>query len=353
MRIELGKAAETGAPLVSIRAPAKLNLFLEVLAKRPDGYHEIETLLCPISLCDQVRVELSDRPEIDLEMEILDASASSGRRSAGLQEERPPSESDPAWQIPLDARNLILRAAERTREELGIRQGCRIRLQKRIPAAAGMGGGSSDAAATVVACLQLWDQWDRYLATSVCAELGSDIPFFLGNRQGIGLALATGRGEKIELLQARPHLEFLVTHPPAGCSTSEIYAGYTRLAASRSAEKIVKACQTGQVPKIGAELFNALQSSAFNASLWVERQLKLLTDCGQQFVLVTGSGSSCFAVHDPRPGSPSLAEVAEIVGRRAWQIGIYRVYSVRAWYADSIEDQLQRGGGRPACILRQ
>lgn len=133
---------------------------------------------------------------------------------------------------------------------LGTQLGCRIELTKSIPAAAGLGGGSSNAAAAVVASLLAWDKWDRKLAHQICSEIGSDIPFFLGDERQIGLAVATGRGEQCQLLAARPPLDLLLTHPPVGCSTGQVYLGYANTANKRTVNKIVAACESGEPKKI-------------------------------------------------------------------------------------------------------
>lgn len=334
MLIKLEKSEHGQVSEVQIRAPAKLNLYLDVLGKRPDGYHEIETLMCPISLYDQVTVWPTSQSEIVFNLEVDDP----GTRHANSETR---SEiDDPAWQIPVDSSNLVYRAAELIQQGIGTKLGCEIHLKKRIPAAAGLGGGSSDAAATAVACQLAWGQWDRDLAESVCAALGSDIPFFLGDPQGIGMAWATGRGENCQLLYAKPALEFLVTHPPAGCSTRDVYANFHQLGGPRGGKKIIEACKAGQTQKIGAELFNALQSSASSSSMWVERQLKLLSDNGQRFVLMTGSGSSCFALLAEPMEKQEVESIVQNISSRAWQAGIRRVYHASAWYAESIERQL-------------
>ena len=343
MRIEFAKA-ETEvshangpgtADCVTVRAPAKLNLFLEVLGKRDDGFHEIETLMCPISLHDEVSVTPTETNDLRLTIELADAYELKNAANRKSVEET----TDPAWQIPAGPNNLVLRAVELLRKELGVSDGLHIHLRKKIPAAAGMGGGSSDAASVVVACLALWNRWDRQLATSVCSELGSDIPFFLGNEDHIGLAIGRGRGEQMTMLDATPELNFIVTHPPSGCSTKKIYENFQKLAKPRSVEKIISACEAGQTQKIGAALFNALQSSASRSSEWIEAQIKLFSDSGFEFVLMTGSGSSCFALLPLSNASASLAgELAE----HATRMGINRVYSCSSWYTESIEQQLNQ-----------
>ena len=172
-----------------IAAPAKVNLFLEVLGRRSDGYHEVQTLLCPISLFDRLNFEVTEQSQIEFHLH-LPAAGQRPQPSSAL------AQPDPAWDIPSDAGNLVVRAVRRVQQALGTTRGCRIDLYKSIPAAAGLGGGSSDTAAAIVASLVAWQGWNRELAQQIAAEIGSDVPFFLGAAAGIGLALATGRGEQ-------------------------------------------------------------------------------------------------------------------------------------------------------------
>ena len=332
MRIHLGHFVDSGSPYVRVEAPAKLNLFLEVLGEREDGFHQIETLMCPISLCDHLLVEsVAKNDEITLELELPDLAVF--RKVSG-------GDSDPAWKIPSGEENLVVRAVRRLRELSGCRDGIRIRLDKQIPAAAGLAGGSSDVAAALVACSHLWGCWDRDLITQICAELGSDIAFFLGDEKQIGMGLAQGRGEVCVQLESRPNLRFLVLHPPEGCPTGEIYQRYQSQGEPREFRKIVDACEVGQVRKIGAELFNALQFPASRYTSWIDRQLDFLRSNGFEFVLMSGSGSSCFGLFLSRELLSPGSEEAEAFSQDAKELGIDRVYDVEAWYAPSIERQL-------------
>ena len=268
--------------LVRIEAPAKLNLFLEIHGKRADGYHEIESLMCPISLCDTLELRSTSEPELSLEMECP---------IAVVLEKK-----DPAWDIPSDERNLVYRAVKRVRECLSVQTGCRIKLKKSIPAAAGLGGGSSDAAAAVVAAMLAWGSWDRSLATQICAELGSDLNFFLGDDKRIGFALVTGRGENCEILDFCPALEFVVTHPPDGCSTSAVYADWHNSGSIRRPRDLIEACRSEDLERIGSLLFNGLEASAGASTPWIKKQLDVFRSFHFPYNAMTGSGSSCFAL---------------------------------------------------------
>lgn len=309
--------------LVRVFAPAKLNLFLEVLGKRADGYHEIESLMCPISLCDTLELRATVEPELHLEIEF--------------PVEQTRTENDPAWDIPADERNLVLQAVKRVREYMNVQAGCHIRLKKSIPAAAGLGGGSSDAAAAVVAAMWAWGHWDRRTAGHICSELGSDLNFFLGDEKRIGLGCAKGRGEKCEILNVDPELNFVVTHPPIGCSTSAVYANWHRSASSRNADELIEACFSNNVEAIGTSLFNALESSARELTPWIDRQRKLFQQFDLPYNAMTGSGSSCFALVSESYTITNMLRVAN-------DAGLSRVYAVKSWIQPSIEVQMGRIG---------
>jgi 4-diphosphocytidyl-2-C-methyl-D-erythritol kinase len=304
---------------VEIQSPAKLNLVLEVLFRRSDGYHQISSIMCPINLWDSLEVISQNDPGVRLELQIPEPSQSS----------------QTAWQIPTDRTNLVVKAVEMVRQELGVNDGCLIRLRKKIPAAAGLGGGSGNAAAAVVACLLLWSSWNRPLAQQLCQRLGSDTNLFLGSEQGFGMMLAEGRGEKISLLPESPSLSFWMTNPPQGCSTQEVYKRLKVVGNCGKIEEFIRACQNGQTSKIGAALFNALQLPASGVNPWIDRQLTLLRQCGCSTALVTGSGSSCFGL---APDGGNFIRLQT----EALKVGVSRVYEVNAWYGESIEQQLDQ-----------
>ena len=317
---------------VVVESPAKVNLFLDVLGRRDDGFHEISTVLCPVSIFDSLELQLSETEEFALDITIASPPSKSD------------SSTDIAWDIPTDSRNLVIRALTDIRQEMGLKAGAKVRLAKRIPAAAGLGGGSGNAAAAIVAYLAILDAWDREAATKVAARLGSDIPFFLGNERNFGLAEACGRGEQVSPLEATPKLDFVLTHPPEGCSTAAIYGGvnadllpnpHTR----QLRAKLVSACQHEDVRKIGAGLFNALQSSAEKHTSWIETQLRLFDELGLEFRLMSGSGSSCFALIDNSQNNDMLLEQLRSA---AAQQGIERVFAASAVYSSSIEWQIRQ-----------
>jgi 4-diphosphocytidyl-2-C-methyl-D-erythritol kinase len=215
-----------------------------------------------------------------------------------------------------------------------------VRLTKSIPAAAGLGGGSADAAAAIVAGLTLWAGWDRALAERLAASLGSDIPLFLGDHQrGCGLAHATGRGEQVEILASQPELNFVITHPPAGASTAAVYQRWQSTGSPQSSQAMLEACrQLAEQPNSNAverALFNALQRPTSQLTPWIEQQLAAFAKLGKLSALMSGSGTACYALTSEPEESRYLTE-------KLIELGLPRVYAAQAWYAAPIETQLDR-----------
>lgn len=282
----------------AVDAPAKLNLFFEVLARRSDGYHEIETLMCPIGLYDTVLFSPNTSGQVRL---ICIRSA----RSEGDE-------------LPADRRNLVVRAIELLQERTGCRQGAEVCLIKRIPMEAGLGGGSSDAAAALVVASRAWRlgvapgelrQW--------AAELGSDVPFFLGR----GAAVCRGRGERIEPTPGGG-LSFVVVRPDEGLSTAEVYRHCRPPEEPRSAAAAVSALSRGDACALGRALFNRLESAAARLSPWIERLHRAfarLDLCGYQ---MSGSGTAFFGVcRHARHARAAAIRLAAMGFRHVYAVG--------------------------------
>lgn len=275
---------------IIVHTPAKLNLFLEILAKRDDGFHEVETLMIAVNIYDRLTVTgLSDgRTHLTCRwasgMEPKPASRDSRHTASTLDA------------LPKDSDNLVWKAVERLRERSGTNAGIAIGLVKRIPAAAGLGGASSDAAAALVAANRAWRLgWSREQLSEVGAELGSDVPFFLTKRdRGPGMAVCRGRGEQIEPLAGMPRLHFVIVRPPVGLSTAKVYAQCTvpeRAVSSREfVERLRRAGTVGQL------LFNRLQAPAEELSPWIARLRALFDKAECEGHMMSGSGSSYFGI---------------------------------------------------------
>ena len=264
-------------PVVTVYAPAKLNLFLEVLAKRRDGFHEIETLMVPIGLCDTLSFAAVESAEI----------------TCTVRWDLPRDGSGAARSIPLGDDNLAVRAARRLRETAGVQSGAAMHLVKRIPAAAGLAGGSSDAAAALSAANVAWQlHWAPARLASIAAEIGSDVPFFLDRKP----ALCLGRGEQVLPQAQLAPLHFVIVHPPTGLSTAEVYAGCRPAEVPRRAGALIESWRRGRQSDIGRLLHNRLQSAAAAISPWIDRlrrEFDKLDVLGHQ---MTGSGSAYFGI---------------------------------------------------------
>lgn len=253
-------------------APAKLNLFLEVRGKRPDGYHEVETLMVTLDLCDTLTFTPDPSGAVRLECD------------------------DPS--LPTDASNLVVRAAERLREATGCRLGVSIHLHKEVPAQAGLGGGSSDAMTTLAALNQLWGlDLPGEALDALAGELGSDVAFF---RHGPA-AVARGRGEQIEPVQlgSSAPLHFVMVNPPVGMSTARVYRNVRPPDQPRPIGPVVEALQSGDVKALGARLFNRLQPVAEDLEPSLGRIREALERLGPATLpghLMSGSGSAYFGL---------------------------------------------------------
>lgn len=261
-----------------VHAPAKLNLLFEVLARRGDGYHEIETLMLPIRLFDTLHVV----PAADGQLELSCGWA------AGEQ-----SQSGRSGDLPTGSDNLAVRAVELLRGRAGVAAGASLRLLKRIPSAAGLGGGSSDAAAALIAANAAWGlNWSREALTPLAAELGSDVPFFLA----VGAAVCRGRGERVEPIGRAAPLHLVVARPPVGLSTARVFAACRVADRPRSSQPLVAALRRGDAAQVGHLLHNRLQEPARALCPWVERlrrEFDRLDFLGHQ---MSGSGTSYFGI---------------------------------------------------------
>jgi 4-diphosphocytidyl-2-C-methyl-D-erythritol kinase len=286
---------ERAADAVRVWAPAKVNLFLEVLGKRPDGYHDIATLMVAVGLYD-VLVFTERSGDVELRCDSPDLSTGPD--------------------------NLVCRAAELLRRHTRCGRGALIELHKRIPMAAGLAGGSSDAAATLAGLNRLWKLGlPRQELAALSARLGSDMAFFFAN----GAAWAEGRGERVTPLTLNRPLWFVLVSPPAGLSTAEVYRGVTVPDVPRTGEEIRRALETGSAEEVGRHLHNRLQPAAERlcpAVAEIQRRLTALNPAG---ALMSGSGSSLFALCRDRtealrlvralrgdPGGPKIAHVNPI-----------------------------------------
>lgn len=273
------------SPTVCIDAPAKLNLFLEVLSKREDGFHEIESLLVSLGLSDTLFLTPSQSSDLSLEMRWA-----VGRGGAGLSGTGP---SPHLGILPPNSENTVFRALTLLQQKSGTAKGANVLIIKRIPTQAGLGGASSDAASALRAANVCWGlHWSIDRLSDIAAEVGSDVPFFLTG----GAALCRGRGEKVEVLPRFPRMWAVVVRPPEGISTQEVYSRCQPIKKPRSIEQIVAALPSGRPHLVGKNVFNRLTEPAAEMSPWIVRLRKEFDSLRLVGHAMTGSGSSYFGI---------------------------------------------------------
>jgi len=282
-------------------APAKVNLVLDVLGRRADGYHEIDTRMVALALADVLHVHTSSEPGVRLALRGPAASAD----------------------VPTDRGNVAVRAAELVLAAARVDTGLELELCKHVPSRAGLGGASADAAAAVVACQAvLGCRWPRERTLALLAELGSDTVFFAA-ASSTGHGRARGRGELVEVLPALPREWLVLVVPDVGCPTPAVYAAHAQSAAPARANH---------------DRPNALEPAALAAvpalALW-----RAALDA--RFHL-SGSGSAFFARCGERAEAEAvLAGVRGVLARR----GLEPVLATVASTADAAVRLLYVGGG--------
>ncbi|HEX9518478.1 MAG TPA: 4-(cytidine 5'-diphospho)-2-C-methyl-D-erythritol kinase [Streptosporangiaceae bacterium] len=268
---------------VTARVPAKVNLQLSVGPLREDGYHDLVTVFHAVSLFDEVTVTRADRTSVLVT-----------------------GEGGPA--VPLGPANLAVRAAVALARATGRRGrgagGVKIEIRKRIPVAAGLAGGSADAAAALVACNELWQTG---LSTAELAEIGarvgSDVPFSLAGGTAVGL----GRGERLTTALVSGSYQWVLAFGTTGLSTPDVYAACDRLRASRRTKdgqpvavpepqlstRLMAALRSGDPAAVGPLLTNDLQPAALSLQPLLRRALQAGREHGALGAIVSGSGPTC------------------------------------------------------------
>ncbi len=274
---------------LSVRTPAKLNLFFEVLGLRADGYHEVDAVFLPIDLSDTLKAEIvpAGGAEDFLDLKTFDFSG----REIG---DRFPARE-----------NLVYRAACLLASRCGRRVPTRLTLVKTIPAQAGLGGGSSDAAAALYLLNRLWEcGFSRQRLAELGAELGSDVPLFFTP----GLSRGRGRGELVEpLFEARP-LWFVLFKPKVGLSTAEVYRALSCSAERRTPEALLAALADGPVEQIIDRLFNRLEEPARRLCPELARAAEAFEAAGAPGARMTGSGTAFYCPCGDTTAAEKLAD---------------------------------------------
>lgn len=259
---------------VLVKAPAKINLSLDVLHKRPDGYHEVEMIMTTIDLAD--RIELSPLPDDEIRISSLNRY------------------------VPDDQRNLAYQAAKLIKERFHVKKGVLIGIEKVIPVAAGLAGGSSDAAATLRGLNKLWNlglTLDEL--AQLGAEIGSDVSFCVYG----GTALATGRGEKITELPPPPPCWVVLAKPYIGVSTADIYGRLdVKTIKHPNTEAMIDAIRNGDFDGICNNVGNVLEDVTLKLYPEVTQIKEHMIRFGADAALMSGSGPTVFSLiqHDSR-----------------------------------------------------
>ncbi|HEV3386344.1 MAG TPA: 4-(cytidine 5'-diphospho)-2-C-methyl-D-erythritol kinase [Gemmata sp.] len=273
-------AFRAGRDALVVAAPAKLNLFLEIHRKRPDGYHDLESLMLAIDLFDTLEFQADPHGQIHLTCEPSNLSSGPD--------------------------NLVFQTAEKLRAHSGRPDlGVSIRLTKRIPTQAGLAGGSSDAAIALLALNQIWKLGlTRIELAGIASQIGSDVAFFLEPPAG----WCTGRGEFVTPVPVGRVLDFVLVCPPVGLATVAVYRQLAVSANPVPGGEIRLAIRLGDPAAIGRALFNRLEQPAFALSPVVEQlrqRLVGLSPCG---AMMSGSGSAMFALCRNRVEAFQVAE---------------------------------------------
>jgi 4-diphosphocytidyl-2-C-methyl-D-erythritol kinase len=257
-----------------IKAPAKINLSLDVLYKRDDGFHELEMIMTTIDLADRIELELLDENRIVVQSQTRF--------------------------VPDDERNLAYKAASLVKDRFSINKGVAIKIDKNIPVAAGLGGGSSDAAAVLRGLNKLWNlQLSIDELAQLGAEIGSDVSFCVYG----GTALAKGKGEVITPLPAPPKCWVVLAKPSIGVSTGEIYKKLELENLEHpDTQAMLEAINTSNYEKMCRNLSNVLESVTLNLHPEVKQIKRDMKRFGADAVLMSGSGPTVFALvqHDSR-----------------------------------------------------
>ncbi len=273
---------------VEVLAPAKLNLFLEILGRRPDGYHEIETLMIAVNLYDRLTITDDSSGAVSLRCD------------------------DPA--LPTGDDNLVVRAARRLKAATGCPRGVSIELSKAIPAQAGLAGGSSDAAATLAALDRLWGlRTPPGRLDAVAGEVGSDVAFFLHTPA----AVCRGRGERVEGVALPRALHFVLVCPPVGLRTADVYRHLTPPERPRPVGPVLEALAREGTAPLGGSLFNRLQPTAETlrpALARVRDALAGLLPSHLDGHLMSGSGSAYFGLARDRSAADDAARRLDTLG---------------------------------------
>jgi 4-diphosphocytidyl-2-C-methyl-D-erythritol kinase len=278
-------------------SPCKVNLLLNILGRRPDGFHELETIFHPVRLYDRLTFKRASN-EVQLTCNLA--------------------------ALPTDGSNLVHRAATQFLATANLRDGVRIHLEKQIPLAAGLGGGSGNAATTLLGLNELFDQpLNDAQLHAIAATLGSDVNFFLQSKP----ALATGRGEQVVSLEDFPALRgasFFLVHPGFGISTPWAYRELARFPTAQKgepgrAQHLIELLRSNDLAAAGQKFYNSLEAPALEKYPVLALYQEFFRANGAAATLMSGSGSTTFAIFPSGSSAEAVKEKFQTrFGREGW-----------------------------------
>lgn len=279
---------------LSLFSPIKVNLYLRIVGKRADGYHDLETLMVPLDFGDTLTFAPAERG-ITLSCDT-------------------PS-------LPTDDTNLVVRAAKKLAERFGVTRGAAMTLTKRAPLAAGVGGGSSNAAFTLLGLNKLWElgATDAQLG-EIAATLGSDINFFMAG----GAALCRGRGEQVVPVMFRLKAFVLLINPGFGISTKWAYESWAKAASRLTAQPpdatlLLRALETNNLAAASAALYNSLEAPSVGKFPVLDLLKRAMRENGAAGALMSGSGASVFGLFaDAADAERAALKVRDEFGPSMW-----------------------------------
>ncbi len=275
----------------TLPAYAKVNLHLDVLGKFPDGFHQLLTLFERIDLSDELTVDASAGPGIEMECDDR--------------------------KLPCDSSNLVVRAAEEYRRISGWEQGLRVRLKKRIPVGGGLGGGSSNASAMLAAMQQLSGNRLTESQLMACArKLGADVAFFAARTSW---AVGRVRGDEIEPIPLETRFRHLLVTPDFPIPTKEVYQAFRLNAPAREINPLLAALKRGKLSSVRDLLYNALEPAVESLYPAIRNVKSEMETAGLEKPMVSGSGSAVFALCDSKDQADSAAEILR-KNHPAWRV---------------------------------
>lgn len=266
---------------------AKINVFLEVLGKRDDGFHELETVMLRTDFCDVLSFAHNTSQKIELTL-ALGSVVGEG-------------------EFPLGDSNLIIKAAAALKQQTGCRHGASIAVKKVIPAEAGLAGGSSNAATALVGLNRLWGLGlTKPQLHQIAATLGSDINFFI---EDCSAAICRGRGELVEPIPTGGTLHFVAVRPEVGNSTPGVFSKLVPSTSTCTSEAVVAAIASGDAVQLSSSIFNRLTHPAAVCNPAMKSLLDSMSKLTGKPAFMSGSGSTCFVVADSQQEASKIEEL--------------------------------------------